>query len=454
MMKKHILADLKQQLPELDWVTSPIHIKRLSKDFFWFSPLLQEELTGKHADIAVRPQSEEELHALISHCVQQGINITLRGSGTGNYGQSVPLAGGVQIDMSSYNQINWLKDGIVSVQPGIKIGVLEEQVRKDGWEVRCMPSTYKMATMGGMFSGGFGGVGSINYGPIATPGNVQSIRIMTIEETPRVLEIHGKDTLTFHHTYGTNGIIIGLEFALAPAKSWNEYMLAFNNIEDAFHFATELTTSAGIDKREVSLYDPNSAKHFPESAKNMTPSEYLVITLIASNSVAPMTELLREHQGRIAWSHTFEEMQASQHTLVEYCWNHSTLHAMKTDKTLTHLQVSYDANNVLSQLANLHETVGDEVQVHLEFIRLADSSVAIAGLPLVRFTSAKRLADVMEIHEKLGMKIINSHTCTLEDGKHGGNLSTSILESKKANDPHSLLNTGKIRSLSSDNYAI
>jgi len=44
-------------------------------------------------------------------------------------------------------------------------------------------------------------------------------------------------------------------------------------------------------------------------------------------------------------------------------------------------------------------------------------------------------------------EINNSHTFMLEDGKHGGTLSPAILASKAANDPHSLLNPGKMRSL-------
>ena len=54
----------------------------------------------------------------------------------------------------------------------------------------------------------------------------------------------------------------------------------------------------------------------------------------------------------------------------------------------------------------------------------------------------------MALHESLGIKINNSHTFMLEDGKHGGSLSPAILASKAANDPHSLLNPGKMRSLS------
>lgn len=446
MTSKQTLTHLKEKLPELDWVTSPIHIKRLSKDFFWFSPVLQEQLTGKYADIAVRPKNEEELSRLISACVELDINVTLRGGGTGNYGQSVPLEGGVQIDLSQFNQINWLKDGIASVQPGIKIGELEEQARKDGWEMRCMPSTYKMATAGGLFSGGFGGVGSINYGSIAAPGTIQSIRVMTIEDKPKIIELKDQETLTFHHTYGTNGIIIGLEMALAPARSWDEYMLAFDNIKDAFQFSYALANSVAIEKREISLYDPNSARHFPEAANSLNPSEFLVICLTAQNGTNPLKDLLAQYQGRIAWSQTFAQMQASQHTLVEYCWNHSTLHAMKADKSLTHIQANYDGANTLKQLASIQDAVGDEVQVHLEFIRLADSSLFIVGLPLVRYTSKSRLDEIIALHNELNIEINNSHVYTLEDGKHGGSLNETILESKKANDPHMLLNPGKIRS--------
>lgn len=450
MSNKQTLTSLQAQLPELDWVTSPIHVKRLSKDFFWFSPLLQEQLTGKHADIVVRPKNETELSALVSRCVELNINITLRGSGTGNYGQSVPLEGGVLIDLSQYNQINWFENGIVSVQPGIKIGDLENKVREEGWEIRCMPSTYKMASAGGLFGGGFGGVGSINYGPLAALGNVQRIRVMTIEQTPKVIELTGKDVLTFHHTYGTNGIVISLDLALAPARYWDEYMLAFNSLDEAYTFSSALANSVAIDKREISLYDPRSATPFPEAAENMTESEFLVIALIGTNCVNPMAELLEEHQGRIAWSQTFAEMQASQHTLVEYCWNHSTLHAMKADKSLTHLQAHYDADKTLDQLKTIRETIGDEVQIHLEFIRKKDGAVHAAGLPLVRYTNAERFQEIMDIHQQAGIKINNSHVYILEDGNHGGSLDERILESKKLYDPHMLLNPGKIRSFNNE----
>ena len=96
--------------------------------------------------------------------------ITIRGSGTGNYGQTAPLHGGVVLDMSGYNQFLWARHGVGARAGRHPAGrVREGHARRRGQELRCMPSTYRSATLGGLFGGGFGGVGSINYGPLAAP---------------------------------------------------------------------------------------------------------------------------------------------------------------------------------------------------------------------------------------------------------------------------------------------
>ena len=116
---------LQARLPELDWITSKVHIKRLSRDFYWFSPMLVPQLADKLADLVVKPRNEAELIALVSACVELGVVMTVRGGGTGNYGQAVPLEGGVVIDMTACTELQWLCDGLVRVQAGMKIGELE-----------------------------------------------------------------------------------------------------------------------------------------------------------------------------------------------------------------------------------------------------------------------------------------------------------------------------------------
>lgn len=42
--RQHAVAAIQQALPALEWTLQPAKIKRLSRDFHWFSPLLTEQL--------------------------------------------------------------------------------------------------------------------------------------------------------------------------------------------------------------------------------------------------------------------------------------------------------------------------------------------------------------------------------------------------------------------------
>lgn len=111
--RQQAVALIQQALPELEWTLQPAKIKRLSRDFHWFSPVLNQQLEGKQADAVVRPRDREELRQLVAACVAQQLPLTLRGSATGNYGQLVPLEGGVLVDMTALNRICELKNGTV-----------------------------------------------------------------------------------------------------------------------------------------------------------------------------------------------------------------------------------------------------------------------------------------------------------------------------------------------------
>ena len=149
--RQQAVALIQQALPELEWTLQPAKIKRLSRDFHWFSPVLNQQLEGKQADAVVRPRDEEELRQLVAACVQQQLPLTLRGSATGNYGQLVPLEGGVLVDMTALKRICELKNGTVRAQAGIRLAEIEDATRPTGWELRCMPSTFRLASLGGLY---------------------------------------------------------------------------------------------------------------------------------------------------------------------------------------------------------------------------------------------------------------------------------------------------------------
>jgi FAD/FMN-containing dehydrogenase len=435
---------LLKSLPELDWCVDPTAVKRKSLDYYWFSPVLRRELEGKTADAVVRPRDFEELRAIVAGCVKLELPLTMRGAGTGNYGQAVPLEGGVVIEMSGCDQLLWVDRGVVRAQAGIKMGALDELLAPHRWELRCIPSTYRMATLGGLFCGGFGGIGSITYGPLRTPGTVLGVKIMTVEPEPRIVEVRSPEAMQHAHTYGTNGIVLELEIALAPAHEWDEYLLAFRDADSAFAGGLAVAQCPGLIKKETAVFADSVAAYFKRLSPYLEMGEHAVIVTINSSNHDALEMLVGIAGGRIAFHQSSAAVKSSQHTLLEYCWNHTTLHALRSDKSLTYLQTTYEIGREREQLALIDRHARGELLNHLEFIRDEQGRLMCSGLPLVRFTSEHRLRELIDLHRECGIGVKDPHVHTLARGNRHGEMSPASLEAKRRFDPHGLLNPGRL----------
>ena len=145
-------------------------VNRLSRDFYWYSPVLRKQLDGKTADAVVHPLTVTEIQDVLRFCYANDIPVTPRGAGTGNYGQAVPLHGGVLLDLSRMDQIESIADdGVAVVQPGVRLGVLEAEARKTGMGTALLSIHCRSkATVGGFLGGGSGGIGSVAHGGLRT----------------------------------------------------------------------------------------------------------------------------------------------------------------------------------------------------------------------------------------------------------------------------------------------
>ena len=439
------IQSLQQELPDLDWITDPIKVGRLSQDFSWFSPVLKRQLLGKRGDIAVRPRTEDELRRLASACARLGVPLTPRDSGTGNYGQCVPLHGGVLLDMSGYSQFLWARPGVGRAQAGIRIGDFDAAARPSGWELRCIPSTFRTASLGGLFSGGFGGAGSINYGPIGAPGNILGVRAMSVEAEPQVVELRGPEALLLHHLWGPNGLVLEVEMALAPAHPWLEMIVAFDDMDRALNFGNALAHAPGIVKKNIALLADPIPGYMAPLAEHLPQGCHAALLLVAEFSEAAALQLVAAHGGRITYRRTADEVQAQHHTLLEYCWNHTTLNALKADKGLTYLQTTFTPGQHLDQVRTIPSLFGDEVLMHVEFLRSMDGFTTCTSLPLVRFSTEERLNQIIQTFRDNGIRVNNPHTYIIEEGKVGGDLPQSVIDMKKRFDPAGLLNPVKMR---------
>jgi FAD/FMN-containing dehydrogenase len=437
------VSRLPLELPALDWVTDTARVARLSQDFAWFSPVLKRQLADKTAEIAVRPRTEAEIAAVVAACARDAIPITVRGSGTGNYGQAIPLHGGVILDMSGYNGFGWVRNGTGRAQAGIRLADFDRQARPQGWELRWLPSTFRSATLGGLFGGGFGGAGSITYGPMAAAGNVLGVRVMTVEPEPRVIELRAPDAMLLHHVYGTNGIVLELEVALAPALEWIESIATFTSFDAALEFASALGAAPGLVKKEVCFFGAPVPDHMSALAEYLPKGCHAVIIVMAESSQAGMEDMAAAAGGTISYRKTAAE--SGSRTLLEYTWNHTTLVAMKVNRGLTYIQSGFEPARHVEQVKALEKALAGEVMMHLEFLRTKDGAFNCSGLQLIRFSTEARLNEIMQIYRDHGVSINNPHVFILEDGKQG-QLNPAVIEMKRRFDPQGLLNPGKMRS--------
>jgi FAD/FMN-containing dehydrogenase len=446
MSQTYDIAALRAEIGPIKWEDNSILVKQKSRDFYWYSPVLKRELEGVTADVVVSPTSEAEVRAVLAAAYKLGIPVTPRGAGTGNYGQAMPLIGGVLMNLAEMNKIRSIERGRVVCEPGALLIDIDRAAEASAQELRMFSSTHATASIAGFVAGGSGGVGSISWGGLRDFGNVLRLRVMTMEEEPRALELTGEDLHKAVHAYGTNGVITEVEMPLTARYEWVDVIVGFDSFDAATAYALALGEQDGILKKLVTVVaGPAPHDYFLRHRALITPGDSVVILMIAPHALDAFEAFTRPYKdARIL----LDSSKASPETLAglppnyELTWNHTTLRALRVDPRITYLQVRYPNEGALGLIKRIHERYGDEVRGHLELIRF-NGRIGFAGLPLVRFTTEARLDDIIAEHEAMGAMIFNPHRYTLEEG--GMKQTDAIqLAFKRETDPRGLLNPGKM----------
>ena len=438
------LAALARALGDIPHTGDADVLAAKSRDYFWFSPILKEELEGLTADLVVSPRTQDEAVHVASLAATHRIPLTARGRGTGNFGQAVPLAGGVVLDMSAVNRMLWVggagRGAAARAEAGILVEAFDTATRGRGWELRMHPSTKRMATLGGFIAGGHAGVGSVNYGILRDRGNILGLKLATIEETPRILEIRGDEIATVHHAYGVNGIILEVEMPLAPACAWRDVIVTFPDFMQAARFGWAFAVADGVIKKLVSPISWNLARHFQALRAAIPAGHHAVLGMVAAESIEAFTDLCRESGGTFAFNHA--EGEFNERPIYEYTWGHTTLQVLAADPSVTYLICIFRGADPLDQVRLIHERHGEEAPLHLEFKRI-NGQIAVEGIPVLRYENSQQIERLSHAFEDLGVKIANPHTYFLQNGGMH-RIDEAQIAFKRATDPHGLMNPGKI----------
>ena len=137
----------------------------------WWPLSMHWALQGEVPVIAsaiVKPQTTQETSRVLSYCNDKGIAVTAAAGRSGVCGASVPLFGGVILDMTSMSGVVSIDStsNIVEVLPGTFGPRLEEELAAAGLTLGHFPQSFAISTVGGWVACRGAGQMSTRYGKI------------------------------------------------------------------------------------------------------------------------------------------------------------------------------------------------------------------------------------------------------------------------------------------------
>jgi FAD/FMN-containing dehydrogenase len=446
MASQTLVEQFRQDIGNVACTTDERQLRLKSRDFHWYSPILTPQLQNCRADIVVQPQSEEEIETVAAAAARRRIPLTVRGGGTGNYGQSVPLKGGIVLDMTRYDKVIAVTPGSIRVQAGAFIAAALEAALATGQQLMMYPSTMKSATIGGYLGGGFAGIGSVRHGIIRDSGMIQSLKIMTLEEEPRTLTLSGDDVGFVFHAWGTTGIILEAQLKLVPAEKWIDCIATFPTYGDVIAFGNAAFAS-DLDIFLLSAVERRFAPFYKRLNAYFDGNRHAMFSMVKESDVPRFFSLAGKFNGQRSMAVSAAESAAANLRRVhETAFNHATLMALQVERHWTYLQVVMP-NPFEPELAEEQmRRFGDEALMHHEYTK-EKGRCRIGGLPLIRYTSERRLNEIMRSFEDDGCVLNNPHIFKLEDGGRFDPEGRKMAFRAEV-DPFGLMNPGKLRSVS------
>jgi len=253
MLKESIINELRAIVGKGHVLTEREDMVAYSMDATVFSHL---------PEAVVQPANRDQVVEVVKVAARHNMRITARGVATGMSGGEIPLKGGIVVELTRLNQI--LKLDVVNkfavVEPGVITFDIATQVAKAGFLFPPDPSTIKESTLGGNVAECAGDPQGVKYG--STRNYVLSIEAVlpdgSVVETGNAVDgdICGPDwTMLFTGSEGRLAMIttITLKFVHAP-EAKKTLLAVYDRLEDAAE-TLSVTMAAGIMPTTMELLD-------------------------------------------------------------------------------------------------------------------------------------------------------------------------------------------------------
>lgn len=407
--------------------TDPAARRTASTDWAWMSPILAAKLPAGTADLVAYPAGADEIATAVGLAHRHRVPVTVRGKGTGNYGQAIPLHDGLVVDTMGADRVLTVGDGWIHAEAGATFVALENAARASGQELAMLPSTVG-STIAGFLGGGSGGTGSIENGAI-WDGFVHALDVVPCTDDANAVTVTGADCRPMLHAYGTTGVISRVTVGLRPRRDWTALFASFGPgaYREAVAAGREL---AALEPRPrlLSVDEPRIVETYPADAA-MPAGAHSVRAIIDVSTVEAAARIVAAAGG------TVEAVRAkSVALLTSLSFNHTTHRVLKARPDMCHLQVG--GATLTADLDAVRVVVPDSM-LHLDAFGTPDG-VVFGGMLMVPFRGEDELLTTMHDLETIGVTGASAHTWELSR-------ELDLMRAAAARfDPDGLLNPGKL----------
>ncbi len=264
-------------------------------------------------DVVVFAHTTEQISGIMKLANEAKVPVTVQGSGTATTGASLPVEGGILLDVHKMDKILEIdKENFYAiVEPGVICNNLNIALKKDNLMFPPNPGSELIATIGGMMSTNSSGHRAVKYG--TAKDYVKGLKVVLADGT--IIETGFKTPKSsfgydlnhvFASSEGTLGVITEITVKIQPLPEYNALALAiFHDLFAAGKAVTDIIGS-GIQLTACEIMDKYSLKVVEEAiGKDVSKIEAMLI--IESDGVKETVTRDMERMGEICKKYGVQE---------------------------------------------------------------------------------------------------------------------------------------------------
>jgi len=310
------LADLK--VPGLRVVSSAGERMLYSRDQSEIPRFMKDILFSSVPSVVVQASTAEAVSAAVKFSSSRRMPVIPRGSGSSPFGGSVPVRGGIVLDVSAMDRVVSVDEAsrTAVVEAGARWADVDRELEKAGLTLISCPSS-RFSTVGGWVATGGMGLNSFSKGHLSE--SVEEITLVAGDGATRRIPRSHK---TFQSVFGSEGQLgviteVKLRVRERPLKG-RPHLVMFGDMKDALSFAYALMASP---VKPAHIIYENSLKFTLTNRmlgqERFTPSEGIIVSIEGEESEEMLQQFLRsvglkeekEYLARYMWNERYFPMK-------------------------------------------------------------------------------------------------------------------------------------------------